>query len=143
EAVDDAIAFIGNMIDRQVAKGRLAADAAEGMKARVLGYAALADLAGCDVVVEAIVEQLDAKQDLFRALEAAVGEACILASNTSSLLISAIASACERPERVAGLHFFNPVPLMKLAEVIPGLLTDPAVAARLRALVEGAGHRAV
>ncbi len=70
-------------------------------------------------------------------------DTAILASNTSSLLVSAIAAACRLPGRVAGLHFFNPVPLMKVAELIPGLLTDPATSARLAALVRGAGHRVV
>lgn len=142
-AVTEAVAFVGGMIDRQAAKGILTAETAAGVKARIRGCDALDGLAGCNLVVEAIVERLDIKQDLFRALEPIVGNTCILASNTSSLLISAIAAGCARPERVAGLHFFNPVPLMKLAEVIPGLLTDPAVTARLRDLVEGAGHRAV
>ena len=143
EAVDAAVAFVAGMIDRQVTKGTLGADAGAAISANIRPCASIADLAGCTLVIEAIVERLDAKQALFRELEPVVGADCILASNTSSLLISAIASACAHPERVAGLHFFNPVPLMKIAEVIPGVLTDPAVAPRLRALVEGAGHRAV
>ena len=143
QAVNDACGFVAGMIERQVAKGTLAADAGAAVIARVRPCHSPADLAGCGIVIEAILERLDAKQALFRELEPLVGEECILASNTSSLLISAIASACAKPERVAGLHFFNPVPLMKIAEVIPGVLTDPAVTATLKALVEGAGHRAV
>lgn len=143
EAVDKAIGFVRGMIGRQVAKGALTAEAGDAIGRRIAPCAALGDLAGCTIVVEAIVERLDAKQALFRDLEPIVGDACILASNTSSLSVGAIASACAHPERVAGLHFFNPVPLMRIAEVIPGVLTDPAVAGRLAALVQGAGHRAV
>ncbi len=142
-AAGEARTFVCGMLDRQVAKGTLTADARDAMAGRIGVAASVADLAGCGIVVEAIVERLDAKQGLFAELEAVVAPDCILASNTSSLLISAIAARCRHPERVAGLHFFNPVPLMKIAEVIPGIRTDPAVADRLRALVEGAGHRAV
>jgi 3-hydroxybutyryl-CoA dehydrogenase len=143
QAVADAAAFVTGMIDRQVAKGTLSASAAAEIAGRIKPCATLSDLAGCNIVIEAIVERLEPKQALFRELEPIVGDSCILASNTSSLLISAIAATCAHPERVAGLHFFNPVPLMKIAEVIPGVLTDPAIAPRLKVLVEGAGHRAV
>src|SRR3546814_9210066 len=78
-----------------------------------------------DLVVEAVVERLDVKCDLFKQLEGIVAPDCILASNTSSLSITAIAQACERPGRVVGFHFFNPVPLMKVVEVIDGLRSDP------------------
>jgi 3-hydroxybutyryl-CoA dehydrogenase len=81
----------------------------------------------CDLVLEAVVEDLAVKRDVFRRLEGSVGEHCILASNTSSLAITAIAGACKKPERVIGLHFFNPVPVMQLVEVIPGLLTSAEV----------------
>jgi 3-hydroxybutyryl-CoA dehydrogenase len=143
EAVAEAVGFVAGMIERQVTKGTLTAGAGVAIIAQIRPCNALGDFAGCDLVIEAIVERLEPKQALLRALEPVVGEACVLASNTSSLLISAIASGCVRPERVAGLHFFNPVPLMKIAEVIPGVLTDPDVVAALKALVEGAGHRAV
>jgi 3-hydroxybutyryl-CoA dehydrogenase len=143
EAVAEAVGFVAGMIERQVTKGTLTAGAGVAIIAQIRPCNALGDFAGCDLVIEAIVERLEPKQALLRALEPVVGEACVLASNTSSLPISAIASGCVRPERVAGLHFFNPVPLMKIAEVIPGVLTDPDVVAALKALVEGAGHRAV
>jgi 3-hydroxybutyryl-CoA dehydrogenase len=143
DAVSEACAFIAGMIDRQVAKASLTAEAGAAIAGRIAPCSAIADLAGCTIVIEAIVERIEVKQALFAELEAVVDTECILASNTSSLLISAIASKCAHPERVAGLHFFNPVPLMKLAEVIPGVMTAPAVAERLKALVESAGHRAV
>ena len=89
----------------------------------------LAELAACDLVVEAIVERLDAKQALFAQLEAVVGPHAVLATNTSSLAVTAIGATLRRPERLAGFHFFNPVPLMKVVEVVAGLKTDPAVCA--------------
>lgn len=123
--------FIGSMIDRAVQKGtRSAADAAAIM-ARLSIVPELAALRDCDLVVEAVVERLDVKQSLFASLDELCGPETILASNTSSLPITAIAAKCRRPERVAGLHFFNPVPLMKLVEVIPGLKTRPDVIDRL------------
>ena len=103
----------------------------------------LEELAGCDVVVEAIIEDLELKIELFRQLEGLVSDATILATNTSSLLVSAIAGARRRPGRIAGLHFFNPVPLMRLAEIIPGVRTHAATVDFLKRLIEGTGHRAV
>ncbi len=103
----------------------------------------LEQLAAAQIVVEAIVENLESKQQLFRQLEAIVAPACILATNTSSLSVTAIASACKHPERVGGFHCFNPVPLMKIVEVIDGLLTAPWVGEALLALGQRIGHTAV
>ena len=99
--------------------------------------------APCHVVVEAIVEDLTAKRVLFSELESIVGEHCILASNTSSLSVTAMASACKRPGRVAGYHFFNPVPVMKIVEVVDGVLTEPWVTDALTALAQRFGHTPV
>ena len=101
------------------------------------------DLSDCDLVIEAIIERLDIKQPFFKQLESVVSPDCILVSNTSSLSITAIAAVCARPERVAGYHFFNPVPLMKVVEVIDGLRTDPAVGDALMALTVRMGHKPV
>jgi 3-hydroxybutyryl-CoA dehydrogenase len=103
-------------------------------------YAAFAD---CGLVVEAIVEDLDAKRDAFGRLERAAPGDAVLATNTSSLSVTAIASSCERVERVIGVHFFNPAPVMPLVEIVPGLSTAPAVAAAVRALVDGWGKTTV
>ena len=138
-AVDAVNSMLGKLAD----KGRIAPDALPGLRANLSAAARIDDLADCDVVIEAIVEDLGVKRELFKKLEAIVGPDAVLASNTSSLTVTDIAAACERPGRVAGLHFFNPVPLMKVAEVIAAVRTDAAVVAKLRALVEGAGHRAV
>ena len=124
------------------AKGKIEA-AAEAAAARIEPVAALQAFAPCHVVVEAIVEDLEAKRALFRRLEDIVGPACILASNTSSLSLTGIAAACGRPGRVAGFHFFNPVPLMKVVEVVDALLTEPWVSEALVALAQRMGHTPV
>jgi 3-hydroxybutyryl-CoA dehydrogenase len=95
------------------------------------------------VIIEAIVENIEVKKTLFQQLEDIIGADCILATNTSSLSVTSIAAACQRPERVGGFHFFNPVPLMKIVEVIDGLLTAPWVTEALLALGRRMGHTAV
>lgn len=107
--------------DKLAQKGKLTAADAQAALERVESATALTDMSQCQLVVEAIVERLDVKRDLFAALEGVVADDCILASNTSSLSITAIAAACKLPQRVAGYHFFNPVALMKVVEVIDGL----------------------
>lgn len=140
EAIEQALAFNRDLLQRSAAKGKLSAEALASTLAHMRPAYALEELAGCDLLIEAIVESLEAKQALFRELEQLVAEDAVLASNTSSLSISRIASACEHPRRVAGFHFFNPVPLMKVVEVVRGELTDPQVIERLAALAEEAGH---
>ena len=143
EAVSRAQQDIGTQWDRLAAKGRLSAEAAQACKGRLLPAAGLEELADCTLVVEAIVERLDVKQALFARLEGIVGPDAVLASNTSSLSITAIAAGLQRPGRFAGYHFFNPVPLMKVVEVIAGLRTDPAVCTRLAQLAREMGHTPV
>jgi 3-hydroxybutyryl-CoA dehydrogenase len=138
-----AVEYVVGMLQRNVDKGRLAVDAFERIRAGLSAAPDLNALAGCGAVIEAIVEDLGVKRDLFRSLEAIVGDDAVLASNTSSLTVSDIAAGCTRPERVAGLHFFNPVPLMKVAEVIAAVRTAPATVQLLKDVTEGAGHRAV
>lgn len=143
DAAAQGLAAVFSTLESLVAKGRLTSDALEGIRRRASICSSLTDLAGCDVVIEAIVEDIAVKRDLFSRLEGVVAETCVLATNTSSLIVAEIASACRRPERVAGLHFFNPVPLMKVAEIIAAVRTAPAAVVALRAIVEGAGHKAV
>jgi 3-hydroxybutyryl-CoA dehydrogenase len=112
-----------------VAKGRIEAGAAEAAVARITPIAALGDAAGAGLVVEAIVEDLEAKRGLLRELEALLAPDAVLATNTSSISVTAIANGLAHPQRLVGMHFFNPVPLMKLVEVVSGLQTDRAVAA--------------
>ncbi|WP_074575077.1 3-hydroxyacyl-CoA dehydrogenase [Polaromonas sp. JS666] len=129
--------------DKLVEKGRLEAAAAAAHKDRLLLAGTLADLSGCDLVVEAIVERLDVKRALFAELEALVPAQTVLASNTSSLSVTAIAAALKHPERLAGFHFFNPVPLMKVVEVIAGLKTNPSVCEGLSQYARQMGHTPV
>lgn len=143
EAVAKAIAAIRGQFDRQVEKGRMTADERSDATARLKPCTTLADLAPCGLVIEAIVENLEIKRSLFRDLEAIIAPEAILASNTSSLSITEIAAACAKPARVAGLHFFNPAPLMKIVEVIGAVRTAPDIVETLRAIVTHAGHRAV
>lgn len=124
-------------------KGKLTPEVAAATLGRISLAPALADLAGCELVLEAIAEQLAAKQQLFRALEAVVGPACVLATNTSSLSVTAIAAACQHPERCVGLHFFNPAPVLPLVEVIAAAQTRPGLAEAMRALVRSWGKQPV
>lgn len=124
-------------------KGKLTAEAAAQATARLIPAAGIADLSPCHVVVEAIVEDISVKQALMRDLEAAVSEDCLIATNTSSLSVTAIAAACSKPERVGGFHFFNPVPLMKVVEVIDGEVSAPWVGKALTDLARRMGHAPV
>lgn len=143
DAVSGAIESLNKIFARLVEKGKLSATDADAAIARLQPMAALEQLSQCDLVVEAIVERLDVKQTLFAELEAVVSPTAILVSNTSSLSITAIASKCVRPERVAGYHFFNPVPLMKVVEVVQGTRTAAHVIDQLCELATQVGHRAV
>ncbi|OGB58781.1 MAG: 3-hydroxyacyl-CoA dehydrogenase [Burkholderiales bacterium RIFOXYD12_FULL_59_19] len=113
------------------AKGKLSAEAVAQTLSRIITIAALEEAADVGLVVEAIVEKLDAKRGLFQQLEAIVAADCVLASNTSSISVTAIANGLQHPQRLVGMHFFNPVPLMKLVEVVSGLQTDAAVASSI------------
>ena len=124
-------------------KGRISGEQAQGWGNLLESVATIADLAPCDLVIEAIVERLDAKQALFAQLEAVVGPHAVLATNTSSLAVTAIGATLRRPERLAGFHFFNPVPLMKVVEVVAGLKTDPALCQALTAYAREMGHTPV
>jgi 3-hydroxybutyryl-CoA dehydrogenase len=142
-AAEKAREDICSQWDKLVEKGRLEANIATGCKARLVLARTLAELAHCDLIIEAIVERLDAKQTLFAELEALVPKHTVLASNTSSLSVTAIAAALKHPERLAGYHFFNPVPLMKVVEVIAGLKTSAAVCSALSSYARQMGHTPV
>jgi len=140
EAARESLAATWQML---AARGKMSAEQAQACQARLVAAASLPALSGCDLVIEAVIERLDVKQQLFRDLEAVVAADCMLVSNTSSLSITAIASACSHPARVAGYHFFNPVPLMKVVEVIDGLRSDPSVGDALMDLSRKMGHTPV
>ncbi len=129
--------------DKLCEKGRLDAAQAAQLKSRLVCVGSVIALADCDLVVEAIVERLDVKAALFAELESAVQPGAILASNTSSLSITAIAAKLKHPQRLAGFHFFNPVPLMKVVEVIGGLKTQALTCEKLTAYALQMGHTPV
>ncbi len=142
-AAGSAKQVIATQLQRLAEKGKITAASAAETSARLRPVESLRDLAHCGIVIEAIVEDLEAKRELFRGLERVVPPACLLASNTSSLSVTAIAAACAHPERVGGFHFFSPVPLMKVVEVIDGARTAPWVAGRLEELARRMGHTPV
>jgi 3-hydroxybutyryl-CoA dehydrogenase len=140
-ATDRARASIAAGLEREVDKGRLPRgdDRVSMGRLETPAGGTSGSYSDCDLVIEAAVERLDVKQSIFRALEAVVSPTCALATNTSSLSVTAIASACTHPERVLGLHFFNPAPVMPLVEVVPGAQTSLDVVRSVRATAEGWG----
>ncbi|MCQ8195031.1 3-hydroxyacyl-CoA dehydrogenase [Streptomyces rugosispiralis] len=134
---------VADRLGRLVAKERLTAADRDAALGRLAPVADLADLAEADLVVEAILEELGAKQQLFTALESVVSDGCLLATNTSSLSVTAVAGVLRRPGRLLGLHFFNPAPLMPLVEVVRGAATDEAAADRAHATVAAWGKTPV
>ena len=143
EALSRARDDLFSQWDRLLDKGRMDAATVRDCKARLVIAQSLEELADCDLVIEAIVERLDLKRALFAEIERVVRPDAVLATNTSSLSVTAIASGMKHPQRFAGYHFFNPVPLMKVVEVIAGLKTDPAVSESLSAFAREMGHTPV
>lgn len=144
EAVVGATEYIAGMFDKLVGKGRMTAAEAEAAKGRLRPAGEpLTPFQECDLVVEAVREDMDTKRELFRSLEKVCPKHTILVTNTSSLPVTAIGAALEDPSRLAGLHFFNPVPLMRLVEVIPGARTAGWIPDALAGLVRRLGHEPV
>lgn len=142
-AAADAIRSIQAQIEKMAGKGKLSPERAVQASANLVAAQQLQDLAHASLVIEAIVENLQAKQGLYAELEGIVGDDCIFGTNTSSISVTAMGAALKRPQRLAGLHFFNPAPLMALVEVVSGLATAPAVAATLFATATAWGKTAV
>ena len=128
---------------RAVDRGKLAAEERDAVLARITGYVDLDPLQDCDLVIEAIVENLEEKRKTFAALDEVVKKTAVFASNTSSLTVTQMAAATSRPDRFVGLHFFNPVPVMKLVEVVRTLMTDDEVVKRVTELVRSLGKEPV
>jgi len=143
EALARGLATIRTNLDREAAKGKIDPAEVDAIHTRVKPVSDLAELAGCGLVVEAATEKLAVKLDIFRKLDEVLGEGAVLASNTSSISITKLAAGTKRPERVIGMHFFNPVPVMALVEVIRGLQTSDATYERVRALALEAGKTPV
>lgn len=138
-ALQKASESIKASLSKLVEKGKINSDLASAIQSRCSFVSQLKDLKDCDLVIEAIVENLEVKQSLFRELEKELSAGTILASNTSSLSITSIASACQLPGRVLGIHFFNPATLMQLVEIIPGLATDKGMAETCYTLIKSWG----
>lgn len=136
EQLDKAKGKLAKIMARLVEKGRVTSEDAEGIQGRISYITSMSDFAGSGLIIEAIIENLDIKKKVFAELEGIVGADCILASNTSSLSIASIAAACKKSERVIGIHFFNPAPLMPLVEIIPAVQTADNVTTTARNLVD-------
>ena len=143
EAVARALSSIGKSLTRSVEKGKLDVTTATGIRARIAHAATLDAFAGCTLVIEAIVEDLAIKRSLFAKLEPIVGRDAVLGTNTSSLSVTSIARGCTHPERVVGIHFFNPPTVLPLVEIVPGFATNPEIAEGLRQLVDSWGKTTV
>ena len=143
ELVERARARIDHYLGRGVEKGRLTTGEKEAALARLATTTELGDLAECDLVIEAIVEDLEAKKGVFRELETVVGPGAVLATNTSALSVTDIARATEQPERVVGMHFFNPAPVLPLVEVVRTELSSEAAVAAAFALAERLGKEPI
>lgn len=143
QAASSAQEAISDTLDMLHEKGKISIEKTAHCKTLLKPCLSMEDLKDCNLIIEAIVEKIDVKQALFKQLENIVSNSCVLATNTSSLSVTAIASVLSHPQRFAGYHFFNPVPLMKVVEVIPGLKTAVQVSERLVALAKQMGHTPV
>jgi 3-hydroxybutyryl-CoA dehydrogenase len=143
ELVESGLRRIENSVEKAVARGKLSAEARDAARARIAGVTELAAFAECDLVVEAVAENLELKRRMFAELDAIVPAHAILASNTSSLAITDMAAATRRPGQVLGLHFMQPVPVMPLLEIVRTFLTSDETYQRARAFGESLGKTVV
>ncbi|MBQ0148930.1 MAG: NAD(P)-binding domain-containing protein [Flavobacteriaceae bacterium] len=139
DALDRSKQNLAKTFEKLVAKEKYTAEKAQEIQNNIEYAAELNAFASCDLIIEAIIENLEIKKSVFKNVEEIVSENCILASNTSSLSIASIASACAKPERVIGIHFFNPAPLMALVEIIPAVQTREGLAEEIKALIQSVG----
>lgn len=142
-ALSSGLVRIAKSLAKAVERGKLAEAGKEAALARITGSTSLEDLADCDLVVEAIFEDLNAKRRVFARLDELVKPEAILATNTSSIAIASIATATKRVDKVVGLHFFNPVPVMQLVEVVPSVMTSEETVQTAQALSEKLGKTSV
>ena len=136
EALSLSKSKLASVMDRLVEKGRLTSEEAQEIQKRISYADHMVALSESGIIIEAIIENLDIKKGVFSSIESLVSKDCILASNTSSLSITSIASACERSERVLGIHFFNPAPLMPLVEIIPAIQTADEITDEARNIID-------
>jgi 3-hydroxybutyryl-CoA dehydrogenase len=143
QALESSQSKLKSILNRLVEKGKMNEDKTQHILANINWTSETEEIADSDLVIEAIVENLEIKQKLFSQMESLVSEDCILATNTSSLSVAGIASACNNQTRIVGIHFFNPVPLMKLVEVIPTEKTDERLVKEVKSILEGWGKTVV
>lgn len=143
EAQAASLDYLQKIMGRLAAKGKITDAEGKAILGRIFMVENMSSLSEADLVIEAVVENLEIKRSIFKQLESICGEDTILATNTSSLSVSAIAGTCSKPERVVGIHFFNPVPLMRLVEIIPALQTDDALVDRARQIIKSWGKQTV
>jgi 3-hydroxybutyryl-CoA dehydrogenase len=141
--VDRAIAAIRANLDRAVQRGKLAVEASDAAQTRISTATDYGEVAGADIVIEAVFEELDVKRDVFRAISPLLGADALLASNTSSISVTSLASVATAPERVIGMHFFNPVPVLPLVEVVRGFQTSDATVERVESFARQLGKTPV
>ncbi len=138
-ALEKAKSNLSNSLNKLVEKQKLTSEKAQTILSLTSFTSTIQDFKSCDLIIEAIVENIDIKQSVFKELESITSDKCVLASNTSSLSITSIASACNKPEKVIGIHFFNPATLMPLVEIIPGVATDLETAKQCQLLIDSWG----
>jgi 3-hydroxybutyryl-CoA dehydrogenase len=143
ETADAMVGALGKSLAKQVSKEKITEDEADTIKARVSATTDLADLSDCDLVIESVVEDLAVKKELFTELDKIVKDGAILATNTSTLPVVEMAVETGRPERVCGVHFFNPAPLMSLVELVPSITSSDETMAETRAFAEACGKSPV
>jgi len=139
ESIDRGLAKIRKSVDKLVARGKLSDAQAEGILERIRGVVALEDLKGCEIVIESAPEDFETKRQILQGLDEVVSDDCILATNTSSLSVTRLAGCVSRPGHFIGMHFFNPVPAMKLVEVVSGMRTTDSTVRRVRDFAERLG----
>ncbi len=142
-AKEKSLATIKKLSEKAVDKGKMTQAEQRDLFNRIIYVDSLNDLADCDLVIEAIIEVLDAKVAVFKQLDSLLGEKAIIASNTSSISITSLASSTKRPDRVAGMHFFNPVEMMKLVEIIRGFQTSDQTVAILKEVADKMGKTSI
>lgn len=143
EIVDRGMAGIDRLLDRQVGKGKISAQEKGRIMSRIIPGTGLEACGKSQMIIEAVPEKIELKKDMFRKIDSLTGGEAVLASNTSSLSITEIASVTTKPHRVVGMHFFSPVPVMKLVEIIPALATEPGVLAVVREAAEKMGKTVI
>jgi len=143
KALEISATKLKKVMDRLVEKGKYSIEQAQTIQDKIQYGKSTQDFASCGIIIEAIIENLDIKKSVFKELESITSKDCILATNTSSLSVAAIAAACEHDERVIGIHFFNPAPLMPLVEIIPAIQTSETVKNNAKDLIDSWGKKTV